>query len=59
MVSLAGRLYVFDKDSGGKSPCGGPCAANWPPLAAAAGAMPMGRRSGRLLCRNRYARGQG
>jgi predicted lipoprotein with Yx(FWY)xxD motif len=35
-------LYVFDKDSGGKSPCSGPWAANWPPLAAAAGAMPMG-----------------
>jgi predicted lipoprotein with Yx(FWY)xxD motif len=34
-------LYVFDKDSGGKSACNGPCATNWPPLMAAAGAMPM------------------
>ncbi len=29
-------LYVFDKDSGGKSACNGPCAVNWPPLAATA-----------------------
>jgi predicted lipoprotein with Yx(FWY)xxD motif len=35
-------LYVFDKDSGGKSACNGPCAGNWPPLTAAGGAMPMG-----------------
>jgi predicted lipoprotein with Yx(FWY)xxD motif len=35
-------LYVFDKDSGGKSACSGPCASNWPPLAAVASAMPMG-----------------
>jgi predicted lipoprotein with Yx(FWY)xxD motif len=35
-------LYVFDKDSGGKSACNGPCAGNWPPFAAAAAAMPMG-----------------
>ena len=28
-------LYVFDKDMGGKSACNGPCAKNWPPLAAA------------------------
>jgi predicted lipoprotein with Yx(FWY)xxD motif len=34
-------LYVFDKDSAGKSACNGPCAGNWPPLMAAAGAMPM------------------
>ena len=34
-------LYVFDKDSPGKSACNGPCAANWPPLMAAAGAMAM------------------
>lgn len=29
-------LYVFDKDAAGsgKSACNGPCAANWPPLAA-------------------------
>lgn len=30
-------LYVFDKDAGGKSACNGPCATNWPPLAAGAG----------------------
>jgi predicted lipoprotein with Yx(FWY)xxD motif len=35
-------LYVFDKDSGGNSACNGPCAVNWPPLAAVASAMPMG-----------------
>lgn len=28
-------LYTFDKDSGGKSTCNGPCATNWPPLMAA------------------------
>jgi predicted lipoprotein with Yx(FWY)xxD motif len=31
-------LYSFDKDSGGKSACNGPCAANLPPLAATSGA---------------------
>lgn len=31
-------LYTFDKDSGGKSACNGPCATNWPPLAATADA---------------------
>jgi len=35
-------LYVFDKDSGGKSACNGPCAKNWPPLEATAGAQPEG-----------------
>ena len=32
-------LYTFDKDvaGSGKSTCNGPCAANWPPLAAAPG----------------------
>ena len=25
-------LYIFDKDSDGKSVCNGPCATNWPPL---------------------------
>jgi predicted lipoprotein with Yx(FWY)xxD motif len=30
-------LYSFDKDSGGKSACNGPCATNWPPLAATSG----------------------
>ncbi|MFM2119865.1 MAG: hypothetical protein RL722_1333 [Pseudomonadota bacterium] len=31
-------LYTFDKDAAGsgKSVCNGPCAANWPPLVAAA-----------------------
>jgi predicted lipoprotein with Yx(FWY)xxD motif len=29
-------LYTFDKDADGKSTCNGPCAANWPPLMAAA-----------------------
>ena len=35
-------LYVFDKDSAGKSACNGPCAGNWPPLMATAASMPMG-----------------
>jgi predicted lipoprotein with Yx(FWY)xxD motif len=35
-------LYVFDKDSDGKSACNGPCADNWPPLLAVGGAMPTG-----------------
>ena len=35
-------LYVFDKDSAGKSACNGPCATNWPPLVAASGAEAMG-----------------
>lgn len=35
-------LYVFDKDSSGKSACNGPCAGNWPPLMANTGAMAMG-----------------
>lgn len=38
-------LYVFDKDSGGKSACNGPCAGNWPPLKASADAKPMGNYS--------------
>jgi predicted lipoprotein with Yx(FWY)xxD motif len=29
-------LYTFDKDSDSKSVCNGPCAANWPPVTAAA-----------------------
>ena len=39
MVNSAGMtLYTFDKDpaGAGKSVCNGPCAANWPPLKAAA-----------------------
>ena len=37
-------LYTFDKDTAGsgKSVCNGPCATNWPPLAAAAGATASG-----------------
>jgi predicted lipoprotein with Yx(FWY)xxD motif len=37
-------LYTFDKDAAGsgKSECNGPCAANWPPLLAAADAQPSG-----------------
>ena len=35
-------LYTFDKDSGGKSACNGPCATNWPPLMADADAKPSG-----------------
>ncbi|MDI4635317.1 hypothetical protein J7U46_19800 [Pelomonas sp. V22] len=35
-------LYTFDKDGGGKSNCNGPCAANWPPLMAAADAAASG-----------------
>ncbi len=36
-------LYVFDKDMDGKSMCNGPCATNWPPLAASADAKAMGK----------------
>jgi predicted lipoprotein with Yx(FWY)xxD motif len=35
-------LYVFDRDAAGKSNCNGPCATNWPPFAAAAGAKASG-----------------
>jgi len=37
-------LYTFDKDPAGtgKSVCNGPCAANWPPLAAGSDAQPGG-----------------
>jgi predicted lipoprotein with Yx(FWY)xxD motif len=35
-------LYVFDRDAAGKSNCNGPCATNWPPFAAAAGAKESG-----------------
>jgi predicted lipoprotein with Yx(FWY)xxD motif len=35
-------LYTFDKDAGGKSACNGPCATNWPPLAAGADAKAEG-----------------
>jgi predicted lipoprotein with Yx(FWY)xxD motif len=36
-------LYVYDKDAVGKSNCTGPCAANWPPLAASASDKPNGK----------------
>ena len=35
-------LYTSDKDMKGMSTCTGQCAMNWPPLAAAADAKPMG-----------------
>lgn len=35
-------LYTFDKDSSGSSACIDKCAANWPPLQAAADAAPTG-----------------
>lgn len=35
-------LYVYDKDSAGKSACVGTCATNWPPLLAESGATPSG-----------------
>jgi predicted lipoprotein with Yx(FWY)xxD motif len=35
-------LYTFAKDSAGKSACNGPCATNWPILAAAADAKSSG-----------------
>lgn len=36
-------LYTFDRDTTpAKSACNGPCAKNWPPLAAPADAKPMG-----------------
>ena len=37
-------LYTFDRDAAGsgKSVCNGPCATNWPPLAAGAGAAASG-----------------
>src|SRR4030095_2612206 len=37
-------LYTFDRDAvgSGKSACNGPCATNWPPLAVAENAKPMG-----------------
>ena len=35
-------LYTFQKDTAGQSACTAACAANWPPLAAAADAEPSG-----------------
>ena len=45
LTNAAGMtLYTFDKDEAGKgkSVCNGPCAANWPPLMAAADAKAAG-----------------
>lgn len=35
-------LYTYAKDADGKSVCMGNCAKNWPPIAAAADAKPVG-----------------
>lgn len=43
LTDAAGRvLYVFDKDSEGKSVCYDQCAALWPPFVAVADAKPVG-----------------
>ena len=43
LTNAAGMtLYTFHKDAAGKSACNGQCAANWPPLAADAGATASG-----------------
>ena len=43
LVNTSGMtLYTFDKDTGGKSMCNGPCATLWPPAMAAADAKPEG-----------------
>lgn len=47
-------LYVFDKDSAGKSACNGDCAVKWPPLIAAANAQGGGDYS--IISRNDGAR---
>lgn len=36
-------VYMYDKDSGGKSMCNGECAEYWPPMMAPAGAKPEGK----------------
>jgi predicted lipoprotein with Yx(FWY)xxD motif len=38
-------LYIFDRDSAGKSACNGQCATNWPPLMAQGGAKDSGNYS--------------
>jgi predicted lipoprotein with Yx(FWY)xxD motif len=35
-------LYIFDRDSDGKSACSGQCATNWPPFMATGDAKPSG-----------------
>ena len=43
LIGPDGRtLYVFSEDKAGKSVCNATCAVNWPPLAVAAGAAPLG-----------------
>ena len=45
LTNAAGMtIYTFDNDpkGAGKSVCNGPCAANWPPIMAAADAKPEG-----------------
>ncbi|MHC8330390.1 COG4315 family predicted lipoprotein [Pseudomonas sp. LB3P25] len=36
-------VYMYDKDTGGKSMCNGECAKNWPPMMAPAGAKAEGK----------------
>ncbi|CAI8953154.1 Predicted lipoprotein with conserved Yx(FWY)xxD motif [Pseudomonas sp. IT-P253] len=44
MVDQKGMtVYMFDKDSGGKSMCNGECAKYWPPMMAPAGAKAEGK----------------
>jgi predicted lipoprotein with Yx(FWY)xxD motif len=44
LVDLNGMtLYVFDRDSTGKSNCNAQCAVNWPPLIADTDAKASGR----------------
>ena len=43
VVSNCMKLYTFDRDTTpGRSVCNGPCATNWPPLMAPAGATASG-----------------
>ncbi len=35
-------LYIFDRDTRGKSNCNGTCASNWLPFAAGSGSKPSG-----------------
>ena len=43
LTNAAGMtLYTFDRDTGGKSTCNGPCATNWPPLMATGDAKATG-----------------
>jgi predicted lipoprotein with Yx(FWY)xxD motif len=43
LTNAAGMtLYTFDRDADGKSACNGPCATNWPRVAATGDAKTMG-----------------